>query len=445
MFLFGGHEDASNKVTQPAARQHQERPPRRSDQDPVHQQEEQQAEQRQRAEDRAAEEEKETHDKALLLMSAKQRGFLSYEEHEYRKHLAELDAALTAAVPQAGLPCHTHDLAWKSSGTPVRYYFKLPVPVDTAGSHVAYRFASDEFDIGFAVFFQGAEEGAKLETVLPSSRVDSHVEPVSGDITVHRPGTVVLLWDNSYSWFATKALSYSVHLRYPTGPAAEMERGMRARQVVAAAYHDMELAAGKHRVVQSEKEALTGEVTRLEEELARLHAQLSEKRHELATLHEDALLLQECRTSRHQHLLPLLLRALPARVLLHLTSYFHRSDQVHALNKVFLQLFIQSRPGYQRPPSLSVSASSSSSTTPSSSSSPPSSIPPPIPPKSAAVIRQEEIDEAALSSDRSGSLRPQSTSLPPPHPPKNGQKRSGRKSLNTEYGGKGRRMGTGRG
>jgi len=60
------------------------------------------------------------------------------------------------------------------------------------------------------------------------------------------------------SWFATKALSYSVHLRYPTGPAAEMERGMRARQVVAAAYHDMELAAGKHRVVQAEKEALTG-------------------------------------------------------------------------------------------------------------------------------------------------------------------------------------------
>jgi len=120
------------------------------------------------------------------------------KEHEYRKHLAELDAALTAAVPQAGLPCHTHDLAWKSSGTPVRYFFKLPVPVDTAGSHVAYRFASDEFDIGFAVFFQGAEEGAKLETVLPSSRVDSHVEPVSGDITVHRPGTVVLLWDNSY-------------------------------------------------------------------------------------------------------------------------------------------------------------------------------------------------------------------------------------------------------
>jgi len=107
---------------------------------------------------------------------------------------------LSAAVPQAGQPYHTHDLSWKSSGTPVRYLFKLPVPVDTAGTHVTYRFASDEFDISFAVFFLGVEEDAKMEIVLPAARVNSHQEPVSGDITVHRPGTVILLWDNTYRY-----------------------------------------------------------------------------------------------------------------------------------------------------------------------------------------------------------------------------------------------------
>lgn len=32
-----------------------------------------------------------------------------------------------------------------------------------------------------------------METVLPSQRVDSHYEPVAGDVHVHRPGTVILV------------------------------------------------------------------------------------------------------------------------------------------------------------------------------------------------------------------------------------------------------------
>jgi hypothetical protein len=106
------------------------------------------------------------------------------QESEYKKHLAELDTALSAAIPQAGVPFHTHDLAYKSSSTPVRYLFELPVPVDTAGAHVSYRFATDEYDISFGVFFQGLD--GHTETVLPSARVDSHYEPCSGDVTVHR-------------------------------------------------------------------------------------------------------------------------------------------------------------------------------------------------------------------------------------------------------------------
>lgn len=54
-----------------------------------------------------------------------------------------------------------------------------------------HRFATDEYDISFGVFFQGQD--GKVETVLATSRVDSHYEPISGDITVHRPGTVILV------------------------------------------------------------------------------------------------------------------------------------------------------------------------------------------------------------------------------------------------------------
>ena len=95
---------------------------------------------------------------------------------------------------------------------------------------MTYRFASDEFDISFAVFFQGIEKDSKMETVLPAARVNSHQEPVSGDITVHRPGTVILLWDNTYRYVLARPPSlppslplaglpprhifYSVHLPY---------------------------------------------------------------------------------------------------------------------------------------------------------------------------------------------------------------------------------------
>ncbi|KAM3570502.1 hypothetical protein VYU27_007426 [Nannochloropsis oceanica] len=368
MFLFGGsgkEVSSSEEPQQQRQQQQQQRLQRQTS--PLRCGQTQQT-----AEEQKSQAEKEAHSKALLLMNAEQRGFLSYEEHEYHRHLNELDTALSAAVPQAGQPYHTHDLSWKSSGTPVRYLFKLPVPVDTAGTHVTYRFASDEFDISFAVFFLGVEEDAKMEIVLPAARVNSHQEPVSGDITVHRPGTVILLWDNTYSWFATKALSYSVHLRYPTGPTAERERGSRARAIVAAAEKDIQKAEEKKRVVQEEAQTLTSEVAQLEQQLALLQTTLSDKKHELSTLHEDALMLHECVHSRRTHLLPLLLRALPASVLLHLASFFSSNDQIQTTNKLFLQLFIQSRPGYQRPPSLSVSASSSLG----SSSSPFSSLPP---------------------------------------------------------------------
>lgn len=44
---------------------------------------------------------------------------------QYRKQLAELDASLAAALPRDGVPFRTHDLVYKSSGTPVRFLFEV--------------------------------------------------------------------------------------------------------------------------------------------------------------------------------------------------------------------------------------------------------------------------------------------------------------------------------
>lgn len=76
---------------------------------------------------------------------------------EYQKQLAELDASLASALPRDGVPFRTHDLVYKSSGTPVRFLFELPIPVDVPGAHVQYRFATDQYDVAFGVFFQGLD------------------------------------------------------------------------------------------------------------------------------------------------------------------------------------------------------------------------------------------------------------------------------------------------
>lgn len=54
------------------------------------------------------------------------------------------------------LPKHT-------TGTPVRFLFELPIPVDMCGSHVSYRFATDEYDISFGVFFQGVDGKVSID------------------------------------------------------------------------------------------------------------------------------------------------------------------------------------------------------------------------------------------------------------------------------------------
>jgi hypothetical protein len=54
---------------------------------------------------------------------------------EFSTQLKALDAELGLAVPITPRA----DICFKSSATPVRNVFELPVPVDAPGAHVTYR------------------------------------------------------------------------------------------------------------------------------------------------------------------------------------------------------------------------------------------------------------------------------------------------------------------
>lgn len=100
---------------------------------------------------------------------------------------------------------------------------------------------------------------------------------------------------------------------------------------------------------------------KLEEQLALLQAEVEEKRRELHTLEEDEVLLDATLAMRKGHLLPVLLRALPVKTLLHLFGFLGPRDgpRVTAVSKLWLHCYLQSRPGYTRPASLSQSLSHS--------------------------------------------------------------------------------------
>eukprot|EP01105_Mastigella_eilhardi_P027597 TRINITY_DN85_c1_g1_i1.p1 TRINITY_DN85_c1_g1~~TRINITY_DN85_c1_g1_i1.p1 ORF type:complete len:437 (+),score=157.66 TRINITY_DN85_c1_g1_i1:404-1714(+) len=79
------------------------------------------------------------------------------------------------------------------------------VPVKT-GDSVSWEFTTDK-DIKFRV----STETTNGETVVvPLALVNSHEAPVKGSHDAAEDGSVHLFWDNSYSWFSSKNLTYRV-------------------------------------------------------------------------------------------------------------------------------------------------------------------------------------------------------------------------------------------
>ncbi|XP_005922012.1 SEC14-like protein 2 [Haplochromis burtoni] len=87
------------------------------------------------------------------------------------------------------------------------------------GCVLRWQFASDGGDIGFGVF-QKAKKGewkkaAEMEEIVPSQRYNAHLVPEDGSLTCERPGVYVLRFDNTYSIFQAKRISYSVEVLLP--------------------------------------------------------------------------------------------------------------------------------------------------------------------------------------------------------------------------------------
>uniref|UniRef100_A0A8C6M5P1 SEC14-like lipid binding 8 n=1 Tax=Nothobranchius furzeri TaxID=105023 RepID=A0A8C6M5P1_NOTFU len=87
------------------------------------------------------------------------------------------------------------------------------------GCVLRWQFASEGADIGFGVFLKAKKgewkKASEMQEVILSQRFNSHLVPEDGSLTCERPGVYVLRFDNTYSIFQAKRISYTVEVLLP--------------------------------------------------------------------------------------------------------------------------------------------------------------------------------------------------------------------------------------
>lgn len=118
-------------------------------------------------------------------------------------------------------------IVWQSKDMLVMQMYELKVPT-LAGATIDYSFSTTIGDINFSTEFRAPGQVfisllmsiatfifSKLQApriIVASMRVPSDIETVKGNFKSESDGSFVLLFDNSYSWFNAKMLTYNVRL-----------------------------------------------------------------------------------------------------------------------------------------------------------------------------------------------------------------------------------------
>lgn len=103
-----------------------------------------------------------------------------------------------------------------SRGSTEQMEYEILVP----GCVLRWQFASEGADIGFGVFKKSKkgewQKAGQMQEVLLSERYNAHLVPEDGSLTCSQPGVYVLRFDNTYSIFQAKRISFTVEVLLPS-------------------------------------------------------------------------------------------------------------------------------------------------------------------------------------------------------------------------------------
>lgn len=154
----------------------------------------------------------------------------------------------------------------KSVPVALRSKFDVPIHVTAGGSVVEYEISTEDYDIAFGVTAE-REEG--ITHVKETTRVDSHVNPVTGKFLVGSvPCALVFSFDNEYSWFREKRVTYRITVTPPREENVVTGRRLRAKKALEVVTKERDELEDRYRVATDKRAGLEDEVFKLEKELA---------------------------------------------------------------------------------------------------------------------------------------------------------------------------------
>lgn len=95
---------------------------------------------------------------------------------------------------------------------------QIDVEAKKPGSIIRWQFTTEGYDLGFGVYKKTKDEKQHVKnmiTIVPTQRVDSHLVPEDGSVSVKEAGTYVVRFDNTYSYIRSKTISYLIEVLEP--------------------------------------------------------------------------------------------------------------------------------------------------------------------------------------------------------------------------------------
>lgn len=184
---------------------------------------------------------------------------------------------------------------YQAKAVPValRAKFEVPIHVTAGGSVVEYEISTDLYDISFGVTAE-REEG--VTNVKESSRVDSHLEPVTGKFLVGSvPCALVFSFDNGYSWFREKRVTYKITVTPPRVDNIVNGRRLRAKKA-------LEVVTKDSLEMNERYETASQKRTELEEAVNKLEKELVEKKKSLDVISTEEKWLEKKRAVRAEQM-----------------------------------------------------------------------------------------------------------------------------------------------
>ena len=198
--------------------------------------------------------------------------------HYFRKFDADFQIGPAAPV------------VYRGTDVLIQTQMELPVPM-VKGSRVFFKFTTRQGDIAFSLHFSTGED--ELETVSESQRVPSDMQPHEGTYKATKSyGILLLIFDNSYSFFTSKFITYEIDLYAPDLAETDLMRSTKGQQLLKSAVDNVKRAEvvlshskKKMHVLKSEIAQMEGKAAAMRLELAQRKQQLDQVGHPGPLLH----------------------------------------------------------------------------------------------------------------------------------------------------------------